>query len=584
MTERWITDDEPSQNFPHYTRANADEVGPDPFSPLGWSLGWIKGCVPGVADGFVRFGVVRREELRPGVPEVFGNWGGYFYNQLTIPRLLGVRMPGASPDAMDKAYFGDHPGVPKFVMRDTYEDEALSAKLGESMAWVMSTDGFALMDEWAAKSREFRATRPELSTLSDAELVARARTSAEMVGLAWDPYCVVCVSSSVGAAAVQGVAEALGRPADAMPLIAAVGNVESAAASTQMWDLGRLVAASPLLTAQFDKGIDGLLGRLRAETDHGCEEFLAAFDRLTTEFGHRGPNEWDMRPHSWETKPELALGMINRLRHQDDAHSPHLVAARSHAERERILAELTAALGDDAETIATLNAGVHSAAVFFALRELGKNACVRLINEGKVAFFELGRRLVERGQLDHPQQLFMLLDDELDGFLADPEPWREELRSREATFLHLHDLEPPYIVDAADGVPPISEWRPRGEADRSAVKAVAGETLSGAGAAPGIVTGRARIVLDPEEPGDLEPTDILVVHTTDPSWTPLFLAVSGVVCDVGAVASHAAIVSRELGVPCAVSVVAATSRIPDGATIRLDGSTGQVLVEALPEA
>jgi pyruvate,water dikinase len=111
---------------------------------------------------------------------------------------------------------------------------------------------------------------------------------------------------------------------------------------------------------------------------------------------------------------------------------------------------------------------------------------------------------------------------------------------------------------------------------------VAGDVLTGAGAAPGLATGRARIVLDPEEPGDLGPGDILVVHTTDPSWSPLFLAVAGVVCDVGAVASHASIVSRELGVPCAVSVVSATVRIPDGATITVDGSSGRVVVDAVP--
>ena len=94
--DRWITDTEVSPRFPYYTRANADEVGPEPFSPLGWSLGWMKGCIPGVAEGFVRFGVVRHEEFALNPPEVFGNWGGYFYNQLSLPRTMGVRMPGAS--------------------------------------------------------------------------------------------------------------------------------------------------------------------------------------------------------------------------------------------------------------------------------------------------------------------------------------------------------------------------------------------------------------------------------------------------------------------------------------------------------
>jgi phosphoenolpyruvate synthase/pyruvate phosphate dikinase len=108
--------------------------------------------------------------------------------------------------------------------------------------------------------------------------------------------------------------------------------------------------------------------------------------------------------------------------------------------------------------------------------------------------------------------------------------------------------------------------------------ASAGEVLQGGPGAPGVVTGTARIVLDPADAPDLEPGDILVAPTTDPSWVPLFLSVGGVVTNVGAVGSHAAIVSRELGVPCAVSVVHATDRIPDGATITIDGSTGTVTI------
>jgi hypothetical protein len=135
----WITDTEISTRFPYYTRANADEVGPEPFSPLGWSLGWMKGCIPGVANGFVAFGVVEPHEFAVDPPEVFGNWGGYFYNQLSLPRVMGVRMPGASPEAIDLAYFGDHPGVPPYTPHPDDENEAQSAKLGETMGWAMST-------------------------------------------------------------------------------------------------------------------------------------------------------------------------------------------------------------------------------------------------------------------------------------------------------------------------------------------------------------------------------------------------------------------------------------------------------------
>ena len=102
--------------------------------------------------------------------------------------------------------------------------------------------------------------------------------------------------------------------------------------------------------------------------------------------------------------------------------------------------------------------------------------------------------------------------------------------------------------------------------------------MQGGPGAPGVATGRARIVLDPMTAPDMDIDDILVAPTTDPSWAPLFLSVGAVVVNVGAVGSHAAIVSRELGVPCAVSVQRATDLIPEGAIITVDGSTGTVTI------
>ncbi|HBL08301.1 MAG TPA: phosphoenolpyruvate-utilizing protein, partial [Acidimicrobiaceae bacterium] len=94
----------------------------------------------------------------------------------------------------------------------------------------------------------------------------------------------------------------------------------------------------------------------------------------------------------------------------------------------------------------------------------------------------------------------------------------------------------------------------------------------------GVVRGRARVVTDAADPGDLGPGDVLVAPLTDPSWTPLFVPVDAVVVDVGGQMSHAVIVSRELGLPCVVSVTGATGSIPDGAIIEVDGAAGTVTV------
>jgi pyruvate,water dikinase len=99
----------------------------------------------------------------------------------------------------------------------------------------------------------------------------------------------------------------------------------------------------------------------------------------------------------------------------------------------------------------------------------------------------------------------------------------------------------------------------------------------------GIVEGRARVVLDMAEAA-LEPGDILVTAYTDPSWTPLFVAISGLVTEVGGLMTHGAVIAREYGLPAVVGVEAATRRIRDGEWIRVNGTAGWVeIVGAPPE-
>jgi len=136
---------------------------------------------------------------------------------------------------------------------------------------------------------------------------------------------------------------------------------------------------------------------------------------------------------------------------------------------------------------------------------------------------------------------------------------------------------PPYIVVHGEPIPPITQWPLRADVG-PVTRAVPGDTLTGLGVSPGIAKGRARVAFDLSEVFELEPGEIIVCSTTDPSWVPLFMIAGGVVCDIGAPASHAAIVSRELGVPCVVSVRDARRRIPNGSLIEIDGRNGTVTV------
>jgi pyruvate,water dikinase len=166
----------------------------------------------------------------------------------------------------------------------------------------------------------------------------------------------------------------------------------------------------------------------------------------------------------------------------------------------------------------------------------------------------------------------MFTDGELDAVLADPASWSSTAREREAQYLDLFNLEPPFVI--VGDPPPIAEW-PRRDAS-TLEQSAPGTVLTGIAGCPGTAIGRARVVLDPSDPTALEPGDILVAPMTDPAWTPLFVPAAAVVVNVGAQITHAVIVSRELGIPCVVSVTNATKLIPDGALIEVNGTTGTV--------
>ena len=132
-------------------------------------------------------------------------------------------------------------------------------------------------------------------------------------------------------------------------------------------------------------------------------------------------------------------------------------------------------------------------------------------------------------------------------------------------------------VKSVTPIPPISQWPLRADGG-TGTKAAGGEELKGLGVSPGVARGRARVAAGLADLTDLEPGDIIVCSTTDPSWVPLFLLAGGVVCDIGAPSSHAAIVSREIGVPFVVSVTRARDRIADGTPVEIDGLAGTVRV------
>ena len=217
---------------------------------------------------------------------------------------------------------------------------------------------------------------------------------------------------------------------------------------------------------------------------------------------------------------------------------------------------------------------------WFRGREGTRDQAIRMHLPTRQVFFELARRVVEQGACTDPRDV-ALLDpyEELPKCIADPSAWADTIRQRAELRDRFASVEPPFFITSQDDVPGIEQME--ATARQHVGHAPVGTVLRGAGGCSGVARGRARVVLDPADPNGLEPGDVLVAPLTDPAWTPLFLPAAAVVVNVGALMSHAVIVSRELGIPCAVSVEGATDRIPDGAMVEVDGAAGTVTILAM---
>lgn len=282
---------------------------------------------------------------------------------------------------------------------------------------------------------------------------------------------------------------------------------------------------------------------------------------------------------SWELRPSVALVAIDLMRQSDDAQAPSVRNSASVEERERVASDIRSKIADDAETVALFESALTSAHLFLAGRERGKTNTVRVINEARVALYEYGRRLVERGVIDDVEQLFMVTDEELDALRAEPESFTDIISERWMQYRQLFDYEPVFAVNGR--VPRLDEMVPR--ADKQVASVSVGDVLAGAAGSGGVASGRARVVTDAGDPAGLEPGDVLIAPQTDPAWVPLMVPAAAVVVNVGAAGSHAMIVSRELGIPCVVSVEDASETIPDGAMVTVDGNAGTVTIDSLPD-
>ncbi|NNE72664.1 MAG: phosphoenolpyruvate-utilizing protein, partial [Acidimicrobiales bacterium] len=553
------------------------EVYPEVYYPLSWSTTAAESDTM-FRDSMTESGAFTPADFEGDEGSIAGVYNGYAYLNLSVSRVMAIRLPGATVEDVDKSFLGISE-APPHQLEKGHRNLRASFNILRYVWRTLGIDGLPELETDKLRVKEWTARLPALDAPFD-ELKAFLQSRQGFIYALFRQHLTISGQSALALGVLETICrDQLDDASLALRLVSGLGDVESADPSQALWSLGRTVAQDPTLTAHFDQGLDGLADRLRADAAAlDVAAFLAHFDHFLAEFGSRGPNEWEAACPTWGTDHSLPLALIDRMRCADPGREPALQISRLAAERSELTTQARADLNWLQRRI--FDKALRSSQVLAAGRERSKTTIIKAIHELRLRSYELADRLAAEHGID-PGDIWFVLQSEIEDYVAEPGAFASTIAERRAMRDHLSELVPPFVF--VGSIPPISEWERRPTAAaRAEDQLAAGEQLVGISGAAGKTRGRACVVTDPGQPGDLGPGDVLVAPLTDPSWTPLFVPAEAVVVDVGAAMSHAVIVSRELGLPCVVSATDATRRIPHGAMIEVDGSSGTVTVIELP--
>lgn len=332
-------------------------------------------------------------------------------------------------------------------------------------------------------------------------------------------------------------------------------------------DVADAVRPHPEVVAVLEQAEDdGFLDAL-AKVPGGAEArdaILAYLDR----YGMRCIGEIDITRPRWSERPSLLVPMIlgNVRTFAAGAGAERFERGRREAaEQEQDLLQRLRALPGGEAKAAEAKEHIDRVRTFIGYREYPKYGFIRRYFIYKRALLEEADRLVAAGVLREREDSFFLSFAELHEVTRSGRVDQASIDARKVAFRAHQALTPPRVL-TSEGEALTGAYR------RDDVPAGA---LVGLAVSSGTVEGRARVVLDVAD-ADLGPDDILVTAFTDPSWSPLFVAIKGLVTEVGGLMTHGAVIAREYGLPAVVGVERATRLIPDGARIRVHGTDGYV--------
>ena len=515
----------------YWSTFNIGEAFPGVLTPLTWSF-FADAQDRATKATFYDMGVLRSDQVvaSKNVEErILDIFFGRAVASLNMFRYLGDRTPGTSGDATEEQIFGKvrtgkrsknvysrYPFVAARLPWAVYKvKDRLHAVTGDIEQW------------WRAN-----VIPGALDSLGDAQFALReavARYEAVM-----RPHTLVAFVGQAVYDQLTQIAEKANKKGLELTLATGYGEMAETQVVSDLWSVSR------------DK---------------------LSLDEFILRHGYHGPSESDISCKVWRINRQPVEALVESYRKMGPEKDP----LRMESQRAEKRAEAEAELIENLSGVDRLRARMilKFAAHMIPMRGTGKAGFLRCIDVGRAAARVIGANWLKAGLIDDVDDVFLFTVPEL---VADapPENAQQIAISRRKQHNEFRKLDIPSYFN---GVP---EAFPLENTDAEEGKS---ETLiKGIPICPGKVIGRARVIADLENDEPLEEDEILVCHTTDPSWAGTMMLASALVIDIGGAISHGAIVARELGIPCVIGTRHGSELIRTGDTLEVDGQLGEVKI------
>jgi len=365
--------------------------------------------------------------------------------------------------------------------------------------------------------------------------------------------------------------EWLGEKGAADTLSQSVSNNITSEMGLALLDVADVIRPFPAVIAYLQQvKDDAFLDELpKLEGGQETKDALVAF---LNKYGMRCAGEIDITRPRWIEKPATLIPMIlSNIKNQEPGASQRKFeqGLQEAAKKEQELLYRLKQLPDGEEKARETKRMIDLVRNLCGYREYPKYGIVSRYLVYKQALLKEAEQLVKTGLIREKEDIFYLSFEELRDVIHNNKLDYQVISKRKEDFIRYEKLTPPRVITSEGEI-----IRGRYKRENLPDGAIAGIPVSS-----GVIEGRARVILNMED-ADLEDDDILVTSFTDPSWTPLFVSIKGLVTEVGGLMTHGAVIAREYGLPAVVGMENATKLIKDGQRIRLNGTDGYV--EILP--